>query len=43
MKYSVGQRVKLTKKFGIYDGKKEYPDHNQRGKMATMVMPMGLH
>ncbi len=37
MKHAVGQRVKLTKKFGIYDGKKEYPDHSQRGKMATII------
>mgnify|MGYP001263470258 CR=1 FL=1 len=37
MKYAVGQRVKLTKKFGVYDGKKEYSDYSQRGKMATII------
>ena len=35
--YTVGQRVKLTKEFGTYDGKREYPDYSQRGKMATII------
>jgi len=37
MEFKVGDKVKLSKKFGIYNGVKEYPDYSQRGKVATII------
>lgn len=37
MKFKVGDHVKLTNQFGIWDGVPAYPDVDEQGKTAEII------